>query len=60
MDALKWILNLLLTADTNVLILRSNQHQVFGLFTGYFILDDGTKVEIKNEIGFAEKVFNKW
>ena len=47
-------------ADTNVLILRSNQHQVFGLFTGYFILDDGTKVEIKNEIGFAEKVFNKW
>lgn len=47
-------------ADTNALVIRSNQHQVFGLFSGYFILDDGRKVEIENEIGFAEKVFNKW
>lgn len=35
-------------------------HQVFGLFTGYLVLDDGTKIEIKDALGFAEKVHNKW
>lgn len=35
-------------------------HQVFGLFTGYAILDDGTKITIENKLGFAEKVHNKW
>ena len=47
-------------SDTNVLIIRSNQNQVFGKFTGYAILEDGTKIEIKNFLGFAEKVYNKW
>lgn len=47
-------------SDTNVLLIRSNQNQVFGLFSGFAILEDGTKVNIKNFLGFAEKVFNKW
>lgn len=47
-------------SDTNLLILRSNQHQVFGYFNGYATLDNGTKIEIKNLLGFAEKVYNKW
>lgn len=47
-------------SDTNVLLLRSNQHQVFGRYTGKAILDDGTVIEVKDYIGFAEKVFNKW
>lgn len=47
-------------ADTNALIIRSCQHQVFGLFSGTAILDDGKKIEIKNALGFAEKVSNKW
>lgn len=47
-------------SDTNILVLRSNQHQVFGYFNGYATLDDGTKLEIKNLLGFAEKVYNKW
>lgn len=47
-------------ADTNVLLIRSNQHQVFGLFSGIAVLDDGTRLEIKNLMGFAEKVYNKW
>lgn len=47
-------------SDTNALVLRSNQNQVFGYFDGIAILDDGTKLEIKNLLGFAEKVFNKW
>lgn len=47
-------------SDTNLLVLRSNQNQIFGYFNGYVILDDGTKLEVKNMLGFAEKVFNKW
>lgn len=47
-------------ADTNALVLRSNQNQVFGYFTGYAVLDNGEKLEINNLLGFAEKVYNKW
>ena len=46
-------------ADTNLLILRSNQHQVFGLFSGTILLD-GTPFQFENVMGFAEKVYNKW
>ena len=46
-------------ADLNLLILRSNQHQVFGKFSGTFTLEDRT-IEIRDLPGFAEKVFNKW
>lgn len=41
-------------------VMCSIQHQVFGRFTGKAILDDGTVIELKDEIGFAEKVHNKW
>ena len=45
--------------DTNVLIIRSKQNQVFGLFSGYFIVN-GEKKEFQNLMGFAEKVYNRW
>ena len=45
---------------TDVGIIKSDQHQVFGRFTGTVILDDGTPFRIKNLLGFAEKVTNKW
>lgn len=35
-------------------------HQVCGLFSGKCILDDGTEIVIKDKMGFAEKVHNKW
>ena len=35
-------------------------HQVFGYFSGKAVLDDGTVIEIKDKLGFAEKVHNKW
>jgi hypothetical protein len=44
----------------NFLILKSEQHQVFGYYSGYLILDDGSKVQIDNMLGFAEEVYNKW
>ena len=46
-------------ADMNLLVLRSNQHQVFGLFSGIFLFED-KEYYIHELPGFAEKVFNKW
>ncbi len=47
-------------ASTNLLILASIQHQVFGRWNGFAILDDGQKVVIENLVGFCEKVRNRW
>lgn len=47
-------------ALTDFKVLCSDQHQVFGRFSGTATLDDGRKLEIRNFLGFAEKVFNKW
>ncbi len=41
-------------------VLKSDQHQVFGYFTGVAILDDGTKIKLNNFLGFAEFIRNKW
>ena len=45
---------------TDVKLIKSDQNQVFGRFTGTVVLDDGTRVEVKDLMGFAEKVENKW
>ena len=47
-------------ARTNALIIESDQHQVFGRFTGRAVLDDGTALELKDFLGFAEKVRNRY
>ena len=47
-------------SNTNLLLIKSNQHQVFGRFTGKAILDDGKGINLKDFLGFAEKVMNKW
>ncbi len=41
-------------------LLKSDQHQVFGRFTGRAVLDDGKTIEFRDFPGFAEKVCNKW
>lgn len=41
-------------------IIVSDQHQVFGKMTGKAILDDGTTIEVKDMMCFAEKVHNKY
>lgn len=47
--------------DTNVVnLLRMHSHQVHGLWNGTAILDDGTKLEIKDMYAFCEYVENKW
>ncbi|MBE5768773.1 MAG: DUF2804 domain-containing protein [Clostridiales bacterium] len=45
---------------TSVVVIESDQHQVFGTFDGWFITDDGEKLPIENFMAFAEKVANKW
>lgn len=45
---------------TSVGVIKSDQHQVFGKFTGTAVLDDGTPVRVRDFMGFAEKVENKW
>lgn len=47
-------------SKTNLLIIKSIQHQVFGYYSGLFVLDDGTKIEVENILGFAEDVLNHW
>ncbi len=47
-------------SKTSVGVVESDQHQVFGRFTGKAVLDDGTELQVKDFFGFAEKVKNKW
>lgn len=44
----------------NAGVVRSDQHQVFGKFTGKTLLDSGETLEFRDFFGFAEKVSNKW
>ena len=41
-------------------VIKTDQHQVFGYFTGKAILDDGTVISVKDFPAFAEKVFNRY
>ena len=48
------------SALTSAIIIKSDQHQVFGRFTGRVTLDDGTVLPVRDFFGFAEKAENKW
>ena len=48
------------SAFMSVGVVLSDQHQVFGRFTGRITLDDGTVLPVRDFFGFAEKVENKW
>lgn len=46
-------------ADSNALLIRSNQHQVFGLFSGTIKINN-KEISFVDVPGFAEKVMNRW
>ncbi len=46
--------------NTNMLVIKNIGHQIFGKYSGYVVLDDGKKIEIKDMIGFAEKITNHY
>ncbi len=47
-------------ALTDAVVIKSDQNQVFGRFYGDCILDDGKVITLDGQLGFAEKVWNKW
>lgn len=47
-------------AQTNLGIITSLVHQMFGHYNGFVITDEGEKIEIKDLIGFAEEHHAKW
>lgn len=47
-------------AKIDAKLIATDQHQVFGKMSGTVILDDGTKLEIKDLLCFAEDVHNKY
>lgn len=47
-------------AKTSACIIVTDQHQVFGYFDGYAILDDGTKLILDHMLCFFEKVHNRY
>ena len=46
-------------SNTNVLIIQSKQHQVFGYFSGTIKVGD-KEFKFENLLGFAEMVMNRW
>jgi len=46
--------------DVNLLVMRMNCHQVHGRWNGTVVLDDGTKLEIKDMAAFCEYAENRW
>lgn len=47
-------------SKTDLLLIKSVQHQVFGYFNGTVVLDDGKVLQVKDFPAFAEDVFNRW
>ena len=48
------------SAKMDYKLILTDQHQVFGRFTGRAILDDGTELDIKDLICGVEVVHNKY
>jgi len=47
-------------SHTHLGLIRSEQHQVFGHYSGLVVLDNGQRVEVPRMLGFAEDVLNWW
>ena len=48
------------TAQTNLGIIFSEVHQMFGRYNGSVVTDDGRVIQIKDLIGFAEEHHARW
>ena len=48
------------SSKTNFMVVKSDQHQVFGYFSGTCTLDDGTLLQLDRISGFSERVYNRW
>ena len=48
------------TARTSLVIIDSEVHQMFGRYNGKVVTEDGSSIQIKNLIGFAEEHHARW
>lgn len=48
------------SANMDFKLILSDQHQVFGRMSGKAVLDDGTVLDVKDLLCFAEKVHNRY
>ncbi|MFZ5818288.1 MAG: DUF2804 domain-containing protein [Chloroflexota bacterium] len=48
------------TATTNLAVVASEVHQMFGRYNGQVVADDGQQVAVKDLIGFAEEHHARW
>ena len=47
-------------AQTNLGIITSKVHQMFGRYNGFAVTDEGEKIQITDLVGFAEEHHAKW
>ena len=47
-------------AETKLVVIRSEVHQMFGHYAGSVLADDGTSVEIDGIVGWAEEHHARW
>ena len=47
-------------ARTNLAVIRSEVHQIFGRYNGTAVLDDGATLAIRDLVGFAEEHRARW
>ncbi len=47
-------------AETRLVVIDSEVHQMFGKYSGFVVTDGGEKIEIDGLIGFAEDHQAKW
>ncbi|MGV2448250.1 UNVERIFIED_CONTAM: DUF2804 family protein, partial [Bacillus sp. ATCC 13368] len=48
------------SASMSVGPVATEQHQVFGRMSGHVVLDDGTDLELRDIVCFAEDVHNRY
>lgn len=48
------------TATTNLAVITSQVHQMFGHYDGKVVADEGEQIEVKRLVGFAEEHQAKW
>jgi hypothetical protein len=47
-------------AKTQLLLIASEVHQIFGRYSGSVVADDGEKIRLDGMIGFAEEHYARW
>lgn len=47
-------------SKANALLISQNSHQVFGRINGKAVLNDGTELQVRNLLAFAERVRNRY